>query len=156
MAPRDAVAVSNIATWDTYGPEAPGSKEAVFFFDLAADAAGLTQALLHNAAGDRGVSLKFNKSQLPHFTLWKNRQAALDGYVTGLEPGTNFPNRRSFEKEKGRVIVLKPGESRTFEVGMEVHPDAAGVKTAKQAVAGLQGGATPTILTEPDPAWTPF
>jgi galactose mutarotase-like enzyme len=155
MAPRDAAAVTDIATWDAYGPETPGSKEAVFFFDLAADAAGLTQALLHNAAGDRGVSLKFNKRQLPHFTLWKNRQAALDGYVTGLEPGTNFPNRRSFEKENGRVIVLKPGESRTFEVGLEVHPDAAGVKTAKQAVAGLQGGATPTILTQPDPAWTP-
>ncbi len=155
VAPRDAAAVANVAAWDTYGPESPGLPEAVFFFELAADAAGRTQALLHNAAASRGVSLKFNKSQLPRFTLWKNPQAAADGYVTGLEPATNFPNRRSFEKEKGRVIVLKPGESRTFEIVMEVHPDGASVAAAKRAVAELQKGVAPTILSQPDPDWSP-
>ena len=156
MAPRDAAAVGNVSEWDTYGPETPGSKEAVFFFDLAADDAGRTQALLHNAAGDRGVSLEFNKTQLPRFTLWKNRQSAVDGYVTGLEPGTNFPNRRSFEKEKGRVIVLEPGQSRTFDLTMEVHADASGVAAAKRAVAKLQAGTAPTILPAPNPEWTPI
>ena len=155
MAPRDAAAVGNLSEWDTYSPETPGSKEAVFFFDLAADDAGRTQALLHNAAGDRGVSLEFNKTQLPRFTLWKNRQSAVDGYVTGLEPGTNFPNRRSFEKEKGRVIVLEPGQSRTFDLTMEVHADASGVAAAKRAVAKLQAGTAPTILPSPNPEWTP-
>lgn len=154
-APRDAAGVGNLAEWDTYGPESPGAPEAVFFFDLAADAAGRTQALLHNAAADQGVSLKFNKRQLPCFTLWKNRQAAIDGYVTGLEPATNFPNRKSFEKEKGRVIVLAPGESRTFEVTMEVHPDAASVDTAKRAVDDLQRPVTPNIVSRPDPQWAP-
>ena len=67
MAPRDAEAVGNLTEWDTYGPETPGSAEAVFFFDLAADADGGTQTLLHNAAGTEGVSLKFNKNQLPLF-----------------------------------------------------------------------------------------
>ena len=47
------------------------------------------------------MSIKFNKRQLPCFTLWKNRQAAVDGYVTGLEPATNYPNPKPFEKEKG-------------------------------------------------------
>jgi galactose mutarotase-like enzyme len=155
MAPRDAAAVGNVSEWDTYAPEAPGSKEAVFFFDLAADDAGRTHALLHNAAADRGVSLEFDKTQLPCFSLWKNPQAAADGYVTGLEPGTNFPNRRSFEKRQGRVIVLEPGQSRTFELSMEIHGDAAGVAAAKQAVARLQAGTTPTILPGPNPEWTP-
>ena len=154
MAPRDAAAAGDLPAWDSYGPEAPGSKEAVFFFDLAADDAGRTQALLHNAAADRGVSLEFNKTQLPYFTLWKNRQAAADGYVTGLEPGSNFPNRTSFEKEKGRVIVLEPGQSRTFEVGMEVHADGASVAAAKKAVARLQQGVTPTVLSGPNPDWS--
>lgn len=154
VAPRDAVAVTNLAEWDTYGPESPGSSEAVFFFDLAADPAGRTQTLLHNAAGDRGVSLKFTKSQLPWFTLWKNRQAAIDGYVTGLEPAINFPNRKSFEKEKGRVAVLQPGQSRTLELTMVVHPDAASVTGAKQAVAELQKGVKPEILPQPNPEWS--
>ena len=39
--------------------------------------------------------------ELPCFTLWKNTAAEADGYVTGLEPGTNFPNLRSFERFVG-------------------------------------------------------
>jgi galactose mutarotase-like enzyme len=154
-APRDAVAVGNLPEWDTYGPETPGMGEACFFFDLADDEVGQTQALLKNAAGDRGVSLRFNKAQLPCFTLWKNRQAAIDGYVTGLEPATNFPNPRTFEKEKGRVVVLQPGESRTFAVTLEAHPDAAGVAAAEQVVARLGQGVTPEVLGRPDPEWSP-
>lgn len=154
-APRDAAAAANLAEWDTYGPETPGVKEAVFFFELAADAAGWTRVLLHGAAADQGVGLRFNKNQLPWFTLWKNCQAAADGYVTGLEPATNFPNRRSFEKQQGRVIALAPGESRTFELVMEVYPDRPAVAAATQAVAQLQHGQTPAILSKPDPHWSP-
>jgi galactose mutarotase-like enzyme len=154
MAPRDADGVGNLAEWDTYGPETPGSAEAVFFFDLAGDAEGRTRAVLRNAAGDQGVSLQFSTKQLPCFTLWKNRQAAADGYVTGLEPAINFPNVRSFEKEKGRVAVLAPGESRTFELTMEVHADAAGVEAAEATVAQLQQGVTPKILDQPDAEWS--
>lgn len=155
MAPRDAVAVGNLGEWDVYGPEAPGLAEAVFFFDLAAGEDGFTQALLHNAAGDQGVSLKIAKHQLPCFTLWKNRQAAADGYVTGLEPALNFPNVKSFEKKQGRVALLAPGESRTFELTIEVHPNAASVAGAAQKIAALQQGVTPTILPQPDPQWSP-
>lgn len=154
MAPRDAVAVTNVRQWDTYGPESPGTPEAVFFFELAADGAGWTRALLHNAAANQGVSLRFHKGQLPWFTLWKNRQAAADGYVTGLEPGINFPNRKSFEKEKGRVAQLAPGESRTFELAIEVHPTADAVAAAKDAIASLQKRVTPQILGHPDPQWS--
>lgn len=154
VAPRDAVAVGNVPDWDTYGPETPGSAEAVFFFDLAADHDGRTQTLLRNAAGNQGVSLKFNKNQLPCFSLWKNRQAEADGYVTGLEPAINFPNKRSFEQEKGRVAVLAAGESRTFEIAIEAHADAASVRAAQQAVAKLQQSSTPEVLEQPDPQWS--
>jgi len=154
VAPRDAVAVGNVNEWDTYGPETPGSSEAVFFIDLLAGEDGNTQALLKNAAGDKGVSLKFNKSDLPCFTIWKNRQAAADGYVTGLEPAINFPNPKSFEKEKGRVAVLSPNETRTFEVELVVHADATAVAAAEEAVAKIQGGTTPEVLPQPDPDWS--
>jgi hypothetical protein len=154
VAPRDQVAVGNLPDWDTYGPETPGSAEAVFFFDLAADRDGRTQALLRNAAGSQGVSLKFNRNQLPCFTLWKNRQAEADGYVTGLEPAINFPNVKSFEKAKGRVAVLAPGESRQFEVAIEVHADAAAVQATEQAIAKIQQGTTPEVLKQPNPDWS--
>jgi hypothetical protein len=154
LAPRDAVAVGNLSAWDSYGPYSPGVPEAVFFADLAADANGRTRTLLCNAAGDRGVSLIFDKRQFPCFTLWKNRQGAADGYVTGLEPATNFPNRRSFEQQKGRVAALAPGESRTFELTLEAHPDEAGIRAAQQAIAAIQGGSQPEILAQPAPQWS--
>ena len=151
LAPRDQAAVGNLAEWNVYGPETPGSVEAVFFFDLAADPAGNTQTLLRSAGGNQGVSLKFNKNQMPCFALWKNRQAAADGYVTGLEPAVNFPNCKSFEKQQGRVVMLAPGQSRCFEVTIEAHGDAASVQAAEQAVARLQQGITPEVLRQPEP-----
>ena len=154
VAPRDEVAVGNVAEWDTYGPQTPGSSEAVFFFDLAANYDGNTQTLLRNAAGDRGVSLKFNKNELPYFTLWKNRQAEADGYVTGLEPAINFPNVKSFEKQQGRVVTLAPGESRSFTIALEVHADADAVATAEEAVAAIQQSSTPEVLETPHPDWS--
>jgi hypothetical protein len=154
MAPRDPVAAENLAQWDTYGPPSPGSGEAVFFFELAAAADGQTRALLHNAAADRGVSLRFDKDRLPCFSLWKNRQAEIDGYVTGLEPATNFPNVKSFEKAHGRVIVLAPGDSRSFEIALEVHADASSVSAAADAVKKIQQGVHPQILSQPDPTWS--
>jgi galactose mutarotase-like enzyme len=153
-APRDAVAVENVPQWDSYGPFSPGVGEAVFFFELAADADGQTRALLANAAGDRGVSLSFNTRQLPCFSLWKNRQAEADGYVTGLEPAINFPNVRSFEKSHGRVAVLAPGESRTYAITFKAYGDAAAVDAAQQAVAAIQGNMKAEFLKHPNPEWS--
>lgn len=154
VAPRDAVAAADIDRWNIYDPETPGKSEACFFCDPAADASGQTWALLRSADGRRGVSVKFNKQQLPCFTLWKNPQAAADGYVTGLEPALNYPNRRSFEKEKGRVATLAPGESRRFEMTIEAHPDPDAVAAAERAIASIQGTITPEICPTPDPEWS--
>ena len=75
--------------------------------------------------------------------------------LVGLEPATNYPNEKSFEKTKGRVIALAPGETRRFEVTIEAHADAASVAAAEKAVAAIQGGAAPEIRPQPDPNWSP-
>ena len=154
LAPRDAVAAADLPTWNLYGPETPGSQEVCFFMEPAGDADGNTQVLLHNSAATQGVSLKFNTRQLPCFTIWKNREAACDGYVTGLEPATNFPNIKSFEKQMGRVVELGPGQSRSFAVELEPLADAAGVQAAAAAIARLQQGTAAEILAQPDPRWS--
>jgi galactose mutarotase-like enzyme len=154
IAPRDATAASTLPHWDSYGPETPGAPEAVFFLDPRADDEGRTQATLRNAAGTQGVTVRFNKQQLPYFTLWKNRQSLRDGYVTGLEPGINFPNPKPFEQQRGRVVSLAPGESRRFEIVIEAHGDAAALGAAEQQVAALQADAPPVVLDKPDPDWS--
>jgi hypothetical protein len=122
--------------------------------ELAGDASGNTQALLHNAAATQGVSLKFNTRQFPCFSLWKNREAACDGYVTGLEPATNFPNIKSFEKRMGRVVELSPGESRNFAIELEPLADAARVQGTQTSIAHLQQATPAEILAQPDPRWS--
>jgi galactose mutarotase-like enzyme len=152
--PRDPRAAEGISSWDSYSNEEAGYSEQVYFFELMADNADRTQVLLKNAHATQGVSLRFDKRQLPCFTLWKNTPTAADGYVTGLEPGTNFPNPRSFEKEQGRVIKLEPGETKSFAVELEVHPDARSVAVAEQAVAKLQSGTSPKVFNTPQVGWT--
>jgi len=154
LAPRDAVAVADQPTWDLYGPETPRSAEVCFFMELAGDADGNTQVLLQDAAAAQGASLKFNVRQLPCFTIWKNREAACDGYVTGLEPAPTFPNVKSFEKQMGRVVALAPGRSRSFSITLEPLAEAAGVQAAAAAIAQLQRSAPAEILAQPDPKWS--
>ena len=150
LAPRDDTAVEDLPSWNVYGPELPGSTEVCFFIHPAADADGNTQVLLHDPATTRGVGLKFNLRQLPCFTIWKNREAVADGYVTGLEPATNYPNTKSFEKEMGRVVELAPGESRSFELEIAALSGEAEVRAAAEKIDHLQRGATPEIATRPD------
>ena len=100
------------------------------------------------------MSVIFNKRRLPCFTLWKNRQAVADGYATGLEPGMNFPNRRSFEEGSGAGGRLVRARGRCFQVTIEAHPDAASVASAQRAVAAIQAGVTPEVCHKSDPHWS--
>ena len=154
VVPRDARAAEGINTWSDYPAEQAGFTEQVYFFQLASDDAGDTHVLLKNAHASQGVSLRYNVRQLPYFTQWKNTPLAADGYVTGLEPGTNFPNPRTFEGEMGRVVRLEPGASVEYRLELDVHADAASVAEAERAVAQLQGDVKPEVFATPQPKWT--
>jgi hypothetical protein len=154
LAPRDAVTAEDLPTWNVYGAETPGSTEVCFYTEPLGDDDGNTQVVLHNAAATEGVSLKFNVRELPCFSLWKNREAAEDGYVTGLEPATNFPNIKSFEKQMGRVVEIGPGESRSFALELQPLADAPAVQAASIAIAQLQQATAAELLARPDPQWS--
>jgi hypothetical protein len=153
LVPRNARAASGIKSWDSYSAPEPGFEEMVYFFDLHADGSGQTRTLLKNAHATRGVSLVFNKLQLPCFTVWKNTTGEPDGYVTGLEPGTNFPNPRTFETAKNRVVKLAGGQSQVFDLTLEVHGSAQEVSAAEAAVAKIQAGREAQIHPQPLPDW---
>jgi galactose mutarotase-like enzyme len=153
LVPRNAHAAQDIDRWNQFsGPQA-GYVEQVYFADLAADAQGDTLALLRNRDGTRGASVHFNVRELPCFLVWKNTTSEADGYVTGIEPGTNFPNPRSFEKAQGRVVTLQPGESRELTVRIEFHTDGDSVARATNAIAALQRQVEPRIFEQPQPGW---
>ncbi|MDR2439050.1 MAG: aldose 1-epimerase family protein [Planctomycetaceae bacterium] len=153
MAPRTEAAAQNLSEWDKLGPETPGSEEVVFFFEPGADQNGNCKVLLLNNQGNRGLVLSFNRNAFPYFSFWKSRLANTDGYVCGLEPSVNFPNNRSFEKEQGRIVTLKPSESQTFELQFDILCNTEAVLKTEQEIRNLK---TKNII-EPKPKkeWTP-
>jgi hypothetical protein len=105
--------------------------------------------MLRNAAGDQASLLRYSLKDFPCFTLWKNTAGKADGYVTGLEPATNFPNSRRFEREKGRVMTLAGGESRTTQLTIETLDTKAAIKAAEADIKKLQKTAKAIVHPKP-------
>jgi galactose mutarotase-like enzyme len=155
LCPRDARAAAGIDDYDTYQAPDVNYGEQAFFFRLLGNAQRKSVAMLRNAAGDLGLSLRFSLVELPCFTLWKNTAAEADGYVTGLEAGTNFPNLRSFERSKGRVTTLAPGASQSLSLDMAIHPDKAAVQAVADEIQQLQEVTTLTMSRRPRSEYSP-
>jgi len=105
--------------------------------------------MLQNARRDRAASITFSVRELPYLTQWKNTAAAADGYVAGIEPGTNFPYNRRVERQFGRVPRLTAGASRSFTVDFAIHRGAAEVRAVADRIAAIQGGRRPQIDAQP-------
>ena len=149
VAPRDQRAAEGIGAYSEYlGPTA-GFVEQVYWYEPLSREDGVTLALLRNADGDRGAVVRFNTRQLPCFTQWKNTAAVADGYVTGLEPGTDYPNAKAIEREQGRLMRLAPGATHDVELTLEVHDSAAGVRAVQEEIAVIQG--EPGVEVHRDP-----
>ena len=146
VAPRDAVAVKGIESFDVYGPPETGFVEQVYFIKPAAGSDGRTKAMLVNSDATKAVSIAFNTNELPCLTVWKNTAAEEEGYVTGLEPGTNFPNPKPFERQRKRVVTLKAGEERRAEVILSVHTSEEEVREVSESIEEIQGKMKPKIF----------
>jgi hypothetical protein len=77
-----------------------------------------------------------------------------DGYVTGLEPGTNYPNFRSFERQQGRVPLLPPGGRWECHLNLEVLDSASGVTGVLAEIARLQAQGKALIHRTPQPRFS--
>ncbi len=155
VAPKTQVAADEgIETWNVMPPSRPESSEQVYVLDLAADHVGQTRVLVSGLTDDEAVSLRFNKSTLPCFTVWRNTLAEADGYVLGIEPATNYPNPRTFEKEHGRVVALKPGEVWRGAVTATWHNDARSIADEENTIASIQGSRRPEISSQPRADWS--
>ncbi len=150
VVPFNAHAAKSAARWNIYAAPATGFIEEVYQLAPLADAAGRTTVLLHNAGADRGMTMSWSVKELPYLTQWKNTAARADGYVTGLEPGTSFPHNRSWERERGRVAKLKPGEAREFSLKFGILSGAAPVKAAVETIGKIQAGRAAVIEAEPE------
>ena len=86
---------------------------------------------------------------MPAFTQWKNTASVADGYVTGLEPATDYPNGKAFERAQGRLATMGPGESRRSELAIEVLDEAPAVAAVQAEIAQLQQRAERQVHSAP-------
>lgn len=154
VAPRDAIAAEAVSMWNLFEGPSPGFSEQVYFMSPQPDEQGMGIAVLCNADADLAFCIRFDTTTLPWFTLWKNTQAEQDGYVTGLEPGSSFPNLRTFERRQGRVITLAPGEEVRFELLFDVVIGQRRVRELVDEVTARQTAVSRTVHTAPRADWS--
>ena len=95
-----------------------GMGEAVGYIDINPDKNGNCSCGLINSNLKLAVELRFRKDQLPWLINWQHW--AKNEYVTGLEPATNPPFGQSKAREEGSPLFLDPGETRMYDIEMEI------------------------------------
>ena len=139
VSPRDPRAQENIKTYNRFSEPEQGFIEQVYFYELASKRGSRdTTVLLKNKDSSLGSSLRFSLKHMPCFSLWKNTAASEDGYVTGLEPATNYPNAKSFEREKGRVVQLSGGQTQQIDLSVAVHDSKRQVQDMERQIKQIQ------------------
>lgn len=139
LRPGSAQSTGDAASgWANYAGPTPGFQQQVFYATLAGDDAGQTLVALKNPDRSKAVTVGYNVGELPCFTLWKNCVAEADGYVTGLEPGTSFPNPRTVEGAAGRVVRLAPGSRWEAGVALDLLESRSAIQLAEERIAALQ------------------
>jgi hypothetical protein len=147
VSPFNDYAKKGLNNWATYG--APTKDFDVFNLKPKADSNGKTVAAVINSKGDKGASIEFDTHQLPLLTMWKNTDTLKQGYVTGIEPGTNYAYPVTVEKQQGRVKQLQPGQTAEFTLTYSLLKDAAAVQKVEQRVKTLQGNEPAKIDEKP-------
>ncbi len=98
-----------------------GTGEAVGFIDIESQSDGSCECGVMNPELGLGVDLKFYKKQLNWLTNWQHW--GKNEYVMALEPGTHPPIGQSAARKNNTLLMVEPGESRTYELEMRVVAD---------------------------------
>ena len=150
LSPYNEHSAEGLDNYHTYEPPTPGFVEQVYLFSPAARS-GDTASLVAVTDPQQSAAavLRFDVGQLPYVAQWKSTGGVTDGYVTGVEPGTSYPNPRSVEREAGRVVTLSAGASYDVTLMHEVAIGGEAVDAVAAEVAEIQAGAAGTINSSP-------
>jgi hypothetical protein len=102
------------ASWSRFIAPQSGWIQQTFEHDLAADADGRVHVAIANPRlGPNGTAavVSYEKRSMPRYIEW--RMMGEGQYAVGIEPCTNGFGREAV-KQAGELIVLQPGESRSY------------------------------------------
>lgn len=98
--------------------EHSGFGEDVAFIDPQTDEQDQVTCGYMNDELELGLQVSFSKKQMPWLINWQHW--GRNEYVTALEPATNPPIGQAAAREEGTLIMLEPGESRSYDIGLDV------------------------------------
>lgn len=149
IAPFNDYAVKGLDDWQTYLGPTKDFGEMVFNLVPNTDSKGHSLAMMHNRAGTQGVAIGFNTKQLPYLTVWKNTDTVKTGYVTGMEPGTNYAYTRAIERSQGRIRHLEPNSSTTFDLEYHFLTNKSEVNQIATQIQKIQGSQKTDVIRTP-------
>ncbi len=116
--PRDEPARLGLERCCQFDDPIHGYQEQVFYHELQPDSQGQVEVRLVKPAliqqASLGVYLRFAKAEYPVFVEWKMMGEGL--YVIGLEPANCHVEGRTKERQRGTLVMLEPGEIRTYRL----------------------------------------
>ncbi len=118
--PRDDHAAAGLDDMRRFAGPTAGFGEQVFLFRAAGDSAGRAHQVLCNATESLAAHVSFSIDTLPYAILWKRTAAIEDGYVAGLNPCSDLPNRRFVERKERRVGMLGAHDEIEFRHTIEL------------------------------------
>ena len=86
-----------------------------------------------------GFEVVTRKDELPCFYQWQNYQAG--HYALGIEPSTHHVLGEVAARERGEMIWLEHGESRSYTMTMRVLDGADEIAAAERRIAGDRAAA---------------
>lgn len=137
--PRDAIAQAAFGTWESYSAPIPRHQEEVHLHQVFAGPDNRSVAAL--ASDDFGLQVEWDTTHEPYLTQWKNFRRGV--YVCGVEPGNCVPEGQNRARSSGRLVMLEPGDKRTFTTKLSVLPNAEAVAGMLDRVAALRTSGHP-------------
>lgn len=113
--PRDEHAAKDINNWMRMEKPQAGYKERCYYHQFANKKG---KASIFQPKLGMGVEVNFDAEELDGFVQWK--MMGIRDYVLGLECGNCYPDGRDVMRKNGMLKFLKPGETKTYRVGIKV------------------------------------
>jgi len=121
-------------SWASFVAPTANFIQQTFEHEMAADDDGRVHVALANPLLGKGaaVAISYDKRALPRFIEW--RMMAEGQYAVGIEPCTNGFGRDAV-KAAGELIVLEPGDRRTYRTELSILDGALAIQRFRDKVA---------------------
>lgn len=127
--PRTDFARKGMGNYDVMEAPEVGREEQCYYHLEPRD--GEAFAMLHNERLGLAAVIRYDKSVFPLLCEWKCMRAG--EYALGLEPTTSGVISRAEARENGMLTYLEPGQTREFNVSLELTEDEEIIEQLKKS-----------------------